>query len=86
MEDALIDWDEHNVAEVAAHDVTPGEVESVIRSADAVRDISRATGRPMAFGYTKTGRFIGVVYEILNPDDPVIIRPVTAYEPDDPLA
>jgi hypothetical protein len=33
---------------------------------------------------TITGRFIAVVFEVLNPDDPLIIRPVTAYDVPEP--
>jgi hypothetical protein len=89
MEDALIDWDEAtdadgNTAHIAEHGLTPDEVESVLRSRDAAHDVSGSSGRPAAFGATNTGRFIIVVYEVLNPDDPLIIRPVTAYEVPEP--
>ena len=36
----------------------------------------------LVFGYTYTGRFIAVPFEILDEDYPVI-RPITAFEPDD---
>jgi hypothetical protein len=89
MEDALVDWDEPsdpdgNTAHIAEHDLTPEEVESVLRNPDAPHDTSGSTGRPSVFGTTFTGRFIIVVYEVLNSDDPLIIRPVTAYDVPEP--
>jgi uncharacterized DUF497 family protein len=89
MEHALVDWDDAsdpagNTVHVAEHGLTPGEVESVLRDPNASHDVSGSSGRPIAFGSTDTGRFIAVVYEVLNPDDPLIIRPITAYEVPDP--
>ena len=51
---------------------------------DTTFDVSNASGRPIAFGYTDTGRFILVVFEMLNIVDPLIIRPITAYEVPEP--
>jgi uncharacterized DUF497 family protein len=89
MEDALIDWDDatnpdSNSAHVAEHGLTPEEVESVLRDPRATHDVSGSSGRPLVFGTTHTGRFIVVVYEVLNPDDPLILRPITAYEVPEP--
>jgi uncharacterized DUF497 family protein len=91
LRDALIDWDDpddagSNTAHVAEHGLTPEEVESVLFSADTVFDISDASGRPIAFGKTLTGRFIAVVFEVLNLSDPFIVRPITAYEVPEPSA
>ena len=88
MEHALIDWDDPddpfgNTAHVAEHRLTPEEVESMLRDADD-HDLSDSSGRLMARGMTHTGRFIIVPYDILC-EDPLIVRPITAYEPDDPL-
>jgi hypothetical protein len=33
---------------------------------------------------TGTGRFIAVVFELLNLSDPLIIRPITAYDVSEP--
>jgi uncharacterized DUF497 family protein len=89
MEHALIDWDdpgdpEGNAAHVGEHGLTPDEVESVLRDPNASHDVSGSTGRPVVFGMTNTGRYIVVVYEVLNPDDPLIARPITAYEVPEP--
>jgi uncharacterized DUF497 family protein len=89
MEDALVDWDEPgdpdgNTAHVAEHGLTQEEVESVLLNPKAQHDFSGSSGRPAAFGTTITGRFIIVVYEVLSKDDPLILRPFTAYEVPEP--
>jgi len=40
-------------------------------------DVSRTSGRPVAFGDTSTGKHVMVVYEEIDPDT---AYPVTAYE------
>ncbi len=62
----------------------PEEVESVLWGENTTFDVSDSSGRPVAFGSTDTGRFIVVVFEILNLADPLIIRPITAYEVPEP--
>jgi uncharacterized DUF497 family protein len=89
MENALVDWDDPtdpdgNTAHIAEHGLSPEEVESVLLDPNASHDASASTGRPMDFGVTHTGRFVAVVYEVLNPDDPLIVRPVTAYDVPEP--
>ena len=89
MKDALVDWDdaadpEGNTAHIAQNGLTPDEVESVLLYPDAEHDVSGSSGRPVVFGLTYTGRFIIVVYEVLNPDNPLIVRPITAYEVPEP--
>jgi uncharacterized DUF497 family protein len=89
MEDALVDWDDPtdpdgNTAHIAEHGLTTEEVESVLLYSEAEHDVSGSSGRPNVFGLTYTGRFIIVVYEILNDDDPLIVRPVTAYDVPEP--
>lgn len=83
MEDALFDWDDPtdpdgNTAHIAEHGLRPDEVESVLRDRNASYSVSDSTGRPAVFGATYTRRYIFVVYETLNPTDPMIVRPVTA--------
>jgi phage FluMu protein gp41 len=56
------------------------EIESALFDENATFDVSASSGRPIAFGSTITGRFIAVVFEILNPTDPRVIRPITAYD------
>jgi hypothetical protein len=85
MHDALIDWDDAddergNTAHIAEHGLTPEEVDSVLRDERSQFDLSDSSGRPIAFGTTFTGRFIAVVFEVLNLADPLILRPITAYE------
>jgi uncharacterized DUF497 family protein len=89
LRDALIDWDEPddedgNTAHIAEHDLTQEEVESALFDENATFDVSDSSGRPIAFGQTMTGRFVAVVFEVLNLADPLIIRPITAYEVPEP--
>ena len=89
LRDALIDWDEpeddgSNTAHVAEHGLTPEEIEAALFDENTTFDVSDSSGRPIAFGSTDTDRFIAVVFEILNLSDPLIIRPITAYEVPEP--
>ena len=83
----FIDWDDEddpagNVRHIADHDVSPDEVEEILDDPRSRDGTSRSSGLPTRYGWTSAGRFIVVVYSILK-DDPLIIRPVTAFEPDD---
>ena len=85
LRDALIDWDEpldegSNTAHIGERDLTPEEVEAALFDEDTTFDVSHSSGRPSAFGSTGTGRFIAVVFVVLNPADPLVIRPITAYD------
>ncbi|HEY7154196.1 MAG TPA: hypothetical protein VH575_09600 [Gemmataceae bacterium] len=89
LRDALIDWDEPedeggNRAHIAEHGLTPEEVESALYDERTTFDLSDSSGRPIAFGNTDTGRFIAVVFDVLNLTDPLIIRPITAYDVPEP--
>ena len=89
LRDALIDWDGpdeegSNTAHVAEHDLTSDEIESALFDAETTFDVSDSSGRPIAFGITDTGRFIVIVFEVLNLVDPLVIRPITAYEVPEP--
>jgi uncharacterized DUF497 family protein len=89
LRDALIDWDEpsnggSNTAHFAEHGLTPEEIESALFDENATFDVSESSGRPIAFGRTDTGRFIAIVFEVLNLADPLILRPITAYEVPEP--
>jgi uncharacterized DUF497 family protein len=70
------DGPDGNVAHLAEHGVSPEEVEDVLREPVAT-DVSRTTGRPIAFGLTRTGRKVAVVYERI---DRITVYPITAYE------
>jgi uncharacterized DUF497 family protein len=80
LRDALIDWDEPddeggNTAHIAEHGLTPEEVESALYDERTTFDLSDSSGRPIAFGSTDTGRFIAVVFDVLNLADPLVLRP-----------
>lgn len=76
-----VQWDSDddqsgNVQHIAEHGVTPAEVEEVLEN-PVDEDVSRSTGRPLAFGFTRAGRFLLVVYEEV---DEQTVYPITAYE------
>ncbi len=90
LRDALIDWDDpddpgSNTAHVAEPGLTPEEVEFAPFDENTTFDVSDSSGRPIAFGGTGTGRFIAVVFELLNLADPLVVRPITAYEVPEPM-
>jgi hypothetical protein len=60
------------------------EVESALFDENTTFDVSDSSGHPIAFGNTLTGRFIAVVFDVLNPADPLVIRPITAYDVPEP--
>ncbi len=89
LRDALIDWDDpdnegSNTAHIAEHGLTREEVEHALFDDNTAFDVSDSSGRPIAFGSTGTGRFIAVVFDVLNPADPLVIRPITAYDVPEP--
>jgi hypothetical protein len=67
-----------NVAHLAEHGVTPREAAEVLRRPIA-EEVSRTSGLPIAFGFTRSGRKLAVVYEQI---DEATVYPVTAYEVD----
>jgi uncharacterized DUF497 family protein len=78
---SAIIWDleddpDGNVQHCAEHGVTQDEVEEILQNATDT-DVSRSSGRPVAFGDTSTGRHLMVVYEEIDADT---VYPVTAYE------
>lgn len=83
---AEIIWDledepDGNAYHIAENGVTMEEVEDILRNRRNPTDISLSSGRPITSGYTKGGRFLIVVWEEAC-DNPRMIRPITAYEPD----
>jgi uncharacterized DUF497 family protein len=74
----LDDDPDGNVQHIAEHGITIEEVEEVLYSAEDVI-ASQSSGRPMTFGETSTGKYIAVVFEVVE-EDPVAVYPVTAYE------
>jgi hypothetical protein len=65
-----------NIAHLAEHDITPDEAEEVLTDPIAT-DVSRSSGRPIAFGFTHAGRKLAVVFERI---DRITVYPITAYE------
>jgi uncharacterized DUF497 family protein len=89
LRNALFDWDEleddgSNTAHIAEHGLTPEEVEAALVDENTTFDVSDSSGRPIAFGATGTGRFIAIVFEIRNLVEPLVIRPITAYDVPEP--
>jgi hypothetical protein len=81
----FIDWDDEgdpagNVWHIAAAGLTPEEVEDVLRSPNPATSVSRASGRPAVFVWTRAGKHIIVVYEVDDQGGVTVIRPWTAYE------
>jgi len=68
-----------NVQHIREHGLTLEEVEDVLLDPNSSRGKSKSSSRPIAFGWTATGRHLAVVYETVD-DDPLLLRPVTAYE------
>jgi hypothetical protein len=87
---ATILWDleddpNGNVQHLREHDVTIDEAEEVLLDPQSSRAVSRSSGLPTAFGWTSTGRHLAVIYELVD-DDPLTLRPVTAYDTPPPAA
>lgn len=88
--DAVIIWDledesQGNVQHLREHDVSIDEAEEVLLDRRSIRAVSRSSGLPTAFGSTSTGRYLAVVYELVD-DDPLTFRPVTAYDAPPPVS
>jgi uncharacterized DUF497 family protein len=64
---------------LAEHGLTREEVEDVLLNDEAESAKSRSSDRPCKTGYTQTGKFIFVVYEVVC-EDPQALYPITAYE------
>lgn len=88
MLDAHIIWDladdpKGNVAHIAEHGIVQEDAEHVLFDPESDTRVSRSTGRSITFGYTSSGQYVAVVWEHVM-DDPLTIRPVTAYEVPEP--
>jgi len=82
MLDAMVVWDEEdkdpcNVTHIAEHGLTQEEVEDVLLNDDAESGTSQSSGRPCKFGYTRLGKFIIVVFEVVC-EGPQALYPITA--------
>ncbi|MCC6124464.1 MAG: hypothetical protein IT426_05865 [Pirellulales bacterium] len=65
-----------NVAHISENGLTPEEVDSILMDPEET-GISRTSGRPIAVGCLPDGRYICVVYEVI---DEHALYPVTAFE------
>lgn len=65
-----------NVEYIAEHDLTPEDVEEALFNPIG-EDVSRSSGRAMAYGFARDGRYIAVVYDQI---DDCTLYPVTAFE------
>lgn len=72
-------WDEENEDHVAQHGISREDFEQIVCDPDAT-EVSRTSGRPVAFGNTSDGRYLMCVYEML---DELTVYPVTAFEVED---
>jgi len=74
-------WTDANRAHLAEHGVTAEEVDEVFQEPDD-RPLSGSSDRPMAVGYTATGRYLVVVYEHI---DAIAVYPsqATRSKPDE---
>lgn len=70
-------WSDEIIAHLKEHHVTPDEFEYVVQNPESL-DESRSTGLPIAFGWTRDGRYLACIYEVLDDDYTVI--PTTAYD------
>jgi hypothetical protein len=80
----IVIWDleddpDGNLAHIAEHGITQDEVEEVVGDPGNKSVPSDSSGRPLTFGWTSTGRYIGVVWEHVC-SDPSTIKPVTAFD------
>jgi hypothetical protein len=73
---SMVHWDEHNLAHLVGRDVSPSEVDEVLRSPASLRR-RLAGGRRKYRGRTATGRELTVIVDVLGPDR---VRPRTARE------
>jgi hypothetical protein len=86
MEPSQIIWDLEDDPEgnywhivVEGHGLTADDVDEVLTAYHSSATRSHSSGLPITFGETSTGRYIAVVFEYAS-RDPLIVRPVTAYE------
>ena len=72
-----------NFQHIAEHDITPEEVEEVLNDRHSQTACSESSGRPITFGWTAGGRYLAVIWELVDAD-PLVVYPVTAYEAPEP--
>ncbi len=72
-------WDGENERHLDEHGVTPEEFAEVVCDPDRL-ETSRSSKRPIAFGWTTTGKYLACVYELLDSDT---VYAISAYEPEE---
>ena len=68
-------WTDDIIQHIAEHGISQSDFEFVVCN-PLSKGLSRSTGLPVAWGHTKDGRYIMVVYEQL---DSLTVLPVTAF-------
>ena len=76
-------WTPALIAKLANRAITPDDFEDVVCFPRS-QDISRSTGRPIAFGCIGDGRYVACVYELEA--DGITVIPFTAFEAPEPRA
>ena len=84
MHDAIVIWDldddpDGNVSHIAEHGLTKDDVHDALNDPNVTTDTSRTSDNPISFGETREGRFIAIVWELVE-SDPLQIYPLTAYD------
>lgn len=79
------DPDGNYVHIVVEHGVTQDEVWDVLSNRANQTVPSDSSGRPSTFGWTQTGRYLLVVFEVVD-DNPRTLFPVTAYDVEPPAS
>jgi hypothetical protein len=85
MATIFVHWDSDddpggNVHHIARNGVTKEEVEEVLDNHYSDYFFSREEPHnPITFGDTTSGKYIAVVFEVVEPDPPTVY-PITAYE------
>jgi uncharacterized DUF497 family protein len=75
----LEDDPEGNVQHIAEHGFTMEDVEDVLSDPNSSTTVSNSSDRSVTFGETREGLYLAVVWETAL-KNPLMIRPVTAYE------
>jgi hypothetical protein len=81
---AIVIWDldddpDGNVVHIAEHCISRDDVLNVLNDPNVSTDVSRSSGQAISFGNSCDGRYIAVVWELVQ-SDPLTIYPITAYE------
>jgi len=77
-------WDlaedpEGNVQHIAEHGIAVQEAEEVVRDHYVAAIASQSSGRPIVFGWTSTGKYLAVTFEVVDEELPQVYV-VTAFE------